>query len=104
MCTGINREKLIDAARQHLSAETDLADDTARINTAMLVCHLREQAREYKANILPLHPDNPDSRFGHPYEIDDSFETFDSAKNEFLENVWDVIYQHFVDERERGHV
>lgn len=97
MPDGIDREKLINAARQHLSAETDLADDVARINTDLLVCHLREQAREYKENILPLHPDNPALRFGHPDEIDDSFETYDSEKNEFLESLWDVIYQHFTD-------
>lgn len=55
----------------------------------VLLCHLREQAREYKENILPLFVDAETS--------DNSFETYDSEKNEFLENLWDVIYQHFTD-------
>ncbi len=93
-CTGIDRPKLISEARRHLSVETNLADDVARIKTALLVCHLREQAREYKENILPLYPDDDPPM---PADESDSFETFDSEKNEFLENLWDVIYQHFTD-------
>lgn len=45
-----------------------------------LLAHLLEQAKEYKANVLPLYPSDD----------------FDEAKNELLESVWDVIYQHFI--------
>lgn len=84
---GIDREKLIREARRHLS----LADDTARINTALLICHLREQAQKYKENILPLYP-NDSYLVATQNHID-----FDEAKYEFLESLWDVIYQHFTD-------
>lgn len=51
-----------------------------------LLAHLSEQAEYYKAEILPLFQDS-----------DDGFERYDALKNEFLENLWDVIYQHFED-------
>lgn len=60
-----------------------------------LLAHLLEQAKEYKANVLPLYPsdDEPDS-------VTTDFSEFDEAKNELLESLWDVIYQHFSDTRQ----
>lgn len=56
-----------------------------------LLAHIAEQVQEYKENILLLYPD-----FEHG--DDNGFEVFDSEKNEFLENLWDVIMQHFDDD------
>ena len=50
---------------------------------------LEEEYKRYRTEILHLHPDEPES--------DNDFVTFDMAKNEFLESLWDVIHQHFAD-------
>lgn len=52
-----------------------------------LLAFLAEQAKHYKAEILPQ----------YPTEEMDSFEEFDMAKNEFLESLWDVVKQYFDD-------
>lgn len=55
-----------------------------------LIAYLAEEAKEYKENILPLL--DAKNNFENP-----DFVEFDEAKNEFLESLWDVIYQTFLD-------
>ena len=73
----------------------ELYADAARSDNktgADLLEHLKEECVRYKAEILPLYP-----AYGQRSEFADSFENFDEAKNEFLESLWDVIYQYFTD-------
>lgn len=56
-----------------------------------LIPFLVEQAEHYRAEILPLYPSPPHSLC--------DFESFDLARNEFLESLWDVIQEHFVGTR-----
>lgn len=74
---GIDREKFIAESVKQWDGNAD----------GKLLAFLAEQYSEYKANILPLHPDSPTG------DID--FENFDEQKNIFLEALWDVVQQHF---------
>ncbi len=67
-------------------------------SNSVLVAHLREQDEHYRTVIQPLYPDTET----YPDDGSDNFEDFDAARNEFLESLWDVVGQHFADERERG--
>ena len=57
-----------------------------------LLAGLQESYNEYCKDILPLHPDNTGND-----NYNDDYEAYDTAKNEFLESLWDVIQQHFDD-------
>lgn len=52
---------------------------------------LKASYNEYKKDVLPLVPDL------YSDHEDDEYRTFDEAKNDFLESLWDVIQQHFDD-------
>lgn len=57
-----------------------------------LFAFLVEQAKHYKAEILPLYPAD-DEHFDTTYD----FLTYDEAKTDFLDSLWDVILQHLTD-------
>jgi hypothetical protein len=50
-----------------------------------LLAFLADEYNRYHTEIVPLLSDAND------------FESFDEAKNEFLESLWDVVSQHFAD-------
>lgn len=79
MADGINRKKFIAESAKHL-AETE---------TGNLLAFLADECKRYKAEIMPMYPTD---------EMDDCQE-FDWAKSEFLDDLWDTIYQHFTDEK-----
>jgi len=54
-----------------------------------LMAFLADEYKRYGTLIQPLYPSDKDADAG--------FENFDAEKNEFLENLWDTIQQHFDD-------
>ena len=58
-----------------------------------LMAFLSDEVKRYKAEILPLIPDED----ADTETSDNSYMEFDETKNEFLESLWDVISQHFDD-------
>jgi pyrroloquinoline quinone (PQQ) biosynthesis protein C len=60
---------------------TDYEGDAEKGN---LLAYLIERAEHYRVSILAL-------------QSDESHYDFDDARNDFLEDLWDVIYPHLVD-------
>lgn len=101
-----NEKQMIDALSDMVDAdpvaEAELLSDIADIDNlcklepkadnTKLLNFLKEQYTEYQENVLPLTPDGSSD--------DDDYRTFDEAKNEFLESLWDVVQQHFDDVNE----
>lgn len=75
----VGRDKLIIESAKHL-AGTD--------EDGKLLAFLAEQAKEYKANVMPLYPSD---------SVLMDFEPYDVAKNSFFESLWDAVQQHFDD-------
>ena len=68
-----------------------------RKDDADLIPFLADEFKRYNTQIRPLHPDNRESKSTCGEIIDDQFQEFDIAKEDFLESLWDVISQHFED-------
>jgi len=60
-----------------------------------LMAFLADEYKRYNAEILPLYPDVE-------HGSDNGYEQYDADKNEFLENLWDTIQQHFDDKTGTG--
>ena len=81
-CPDTGREFLVQSGKDGNIVE--LTSDN--VYAMGLLGFLQEQYSEYKQNILPFYAVNEDMA--------------DTAKNEFLESLWDVISQHFADAAE----
>ena len=83
-----------------LLSDVDNAENLAKICSDMtieqkkLLDFLQTSYNEYKADVLPLCPAPNEWKHFHHKE-----QEFDHAKNEFLESLWDVIRQHFDDQK-----
>lgn len=65
-----------------------------KTNDAKLLAFLADEHKRYDADIKPLMPNFSDVGID---DAEDDYRTFDDARNEFLESLWDVIGQHFDD-------
>lgn len=82
-----------ETAEAELCWDIDNIDKITQVNTknTKLLDFLQTEFKNYQKNVLPLHPDNP----AKSDAMDEDYEAFDNAKNNFLESLWDVITEHF---------
>lgn len=82
-------DDLLELVADDVPATKELLDDADNVDkpteAVKLLEFLAEQYKEYQENILPFYAESEDLA--------------DAAKDEFLESLWDVIQQHFDDQK-----